>query len=284
VSFSVIHRCPPGGPIPEGAAAWRTCLREVVFVQDVAPAASDDEVVLSNEAAYGLLVEIVSGLRSPLIGETEVQAQFKAFLASLDGSRSRWLQRLGQRVLADAKQVRRRHFQGFGAHSYAELAGAYLTAPRTVIVGTGALAQKVLSTRHADALVDVWGRSADKRPDAACTLRFHLYPGPPAWDRACDEPVAVVIAAPVDDASLDAVLSHYATIAVVVDLRAADQVTPLPASLRVVTLSDLFMHANRGASDAPSRVNAAKADIRALARAYAGREELHPFGWDDLCA
>jgi hypothetical protein len=31
-------------------------------------------------------------------------------------------------------------------------------------------------------------------------------------------------------------------------------------------------------------VAAARTDIAALGRAYADRDELRPFGWDDLCA
>ena len=100
--------------------------------------------MVTDAEAYALLLEIVCGLRSPLVGETEVQAQFKAFLASLDRRRDAPLLRLGQRVLADAKVIRQRHLQGFGAHSYGPLVARHVPEGRRVIlVGTGALAAEV---------------------------------------------------------------------------------------------------------------------------------------------
>jgi glutamyl-tRNA reductase len=79
----------------------------VAFVED-GKALDGDWLIVADADAYALLVEIVSGLRSPLLGETEVQAQFKAFLASLDLPGDAAILRLGQRVLADAKRIRPR--------------------------------------------------------------------------------------------------------------------------------------------------------------------------------
>ena len=67
--------------------------------------------------AYRLLLEILCGLRSPMVGETQVMGQFKAFLASLDREHA-WVNRVGQRLLTDARDVRTRHLQGLGSRSY----------------------------------------------------------------------------------------------------------------------------------------------------------------------
>src|SRR6188768_3102899 len=104
VELRLIHQSPQSGPLPAGAILWRTCLREVAFVGSTH--ATSSPAVLKDVEAYTLLLEIVAGLRSPLIGETEVQAQFKAFLAALDPDRHGHVQRLGQRVLADVKTIR----------------------------------------------------------------------------------------------------------------------------------------------------------------------------------
>jgi hypothetical protein len=77
VELRLIHQSPQSGPLPAGAILWRTCLREVAFVGSTH--APSSPAVLKDVDAYTLLLEIVAGLRSPLIGETEVQAQFKAF-------------------------------------------------------------------------------------------------------------------------------------------------------------------------------------------------------------
>jgi hypothetical protein len=79
-----------------------------------------------------------------------------------------------------------------------------------------------------------------------------------------------------------AVRRCYPAIQEVIDLRAVDQRTPVPG-VRVVTLDALFAGAR--SSTTPLRaLQAAQSEIWRLSQAYFLREELHPFGWDDLCA
>src|SRR5262249_28120143 len=84
--------------------AWRTCLREVVFLDrtDVGPDVAPDVSV--DGQAYGLLLEILCGLRSPMVGETEVMGQFKSFLRTLPDDHAA-IRHFGQRILADAGTV-----------------------------------------------------------------------------------------------------------------------------------------------------------------------------------
>jgi hypothetical protein len=51
-----------------------------------------------------------------------------------------------------------------------------------------------------------------------------------------------------------------------------------------VTLDDLFVEARDASTVSMSRLSAARRDVSDLGQTYARREELHPFGWDDLCA
>ncbi len=52
---------------------------------------------------------------------------------------------------------------------------------------------------------------------------------------------------------------------------------------RLITLEDLFREATNLGPGA-DRIAAARREIRELSRAFAERDELRPFGWDDLCA
>lgn len=278
--LALIHRAPGAAQPPADSTAWRTCLREIHFLSGP----SFEEGALNDADAYALLLEVVCGLRSPLIGETEVQAQFKQFLESNDARGQRWIRSLGQRVLGDAKRIRHKHLQGFGAHSYGRLAAAHLAGRRIAVLGTGALAAQVILSAAPDALVDAWGRTDDRvLPSRPAGVTFSLI-ADAGNTPARTEPTTVVVAAPVTAEHLASVMAVYASVVNVVDLRAADQQTPIAVSVPVIVLADLLAGAAASDQAGAPRLRDARADIRNLAQAFAGREELRPFGWDDVCA
>jgi glutamyl-tRNA reductase len=278
VRLTLIHQLPGASPLPAGARLWRTCLRDVVFITEPADTGTACGV-LEDADAYALLVEVVCGLRSPLAGETEVQAQFKAFLAALDPVADRELRRLGERVLADAKRVRHAYLQGVAVHAYGPLVADVVPAGRhVVLVGTGALATAVrehLGDRHG---IHQWGRRpAEGRPGYAQL-------GGAAADTLRSADLAtLVVAAAVLQPDLALVLRAYPRIVEVVDLRAGHERTPLATDARTITLDDLFDRARLPAG-AARRIADARREILNLGRAFGRREELHPFGWDDVCA
>ncbi len=283
--LAVLHQTPGAAPPPRDGVLWRTCLRDVIFLdpRHVPPQA------LIDGAAYAVLVEIVCGLRSPLIGETEVQAQFKTFLSSLDGQTHRPLLTLGQRILADAKLIRHRYLQGFGAHSYAGLVGRHVPAgARVVLVGTGALATEIAAKMGGHHAIDQWGRH-EPAPrgglaPAPMPVRFRLFTAAASDVTHSTDPAVLVIAAPAPSAHLTRIAAGYPGLVAIVDLRPADDRTPLAARVPTTTLDDLFAEVGADMAPAAGRVAAARADIAALGRAYDARDELRPFGWDDLCA
>jgi glutamyl-tRNA reductase len=264
VRLALIHRTPGAAPPPADSTAWRTCLREIHFLPG--HRIPFETGVLTDADAYALLLEVVCGLRSPLIGETEVQAQFKEFLASAAAHDNRWLKRLGQRVLGDAKRIRHKHLQGFGAHSYGRLTARHLIGTRVAVVGTGALAAEVVQAAPVEALVDVWGRSSERvLPSRPSGLTFSLLADAGTQD-------------------LERVLSCYGNVQNIVDLRSSDQYTAVCTPAPVTLLGDLLSDAARSNVGGAPRVRAAKTDIRDLATAFADREQFRPFGWDDVCA
>lgn len=275
----VIHQAPGTAPIPAGARTWRTCLREVAFLRDE-PEISSCPATLVDADAYTLLLEIVSGLRSPLVGETEVQAQFKTFLASLDPSADADLRRVGQRLLADVKSIRRRHFQGLGTREYGALVASRVPAGRRVVlVGTGALAAEVLEHLPRAPRVDRWGRTPQPGRDD-----YYLLDTASSRPVCADDAVTVIVAAPVSASDLRSLLACYPRAVDAIDLRAADQRTPIGGGLRVLTLDDIFRQVQPMTWAATRRLADARREILSLGHAFKQREELRPFGWDDLCA
>lgn len=279
--LALIHRA-PGSPAPADSTAWRTCLREIHFLSGHRTSADAD--VLTDAEAYALLLEVVCGLRSPLLGETEVQAQFKQFLAAQAASGDRWIARLGQRVLGDAKRIRHKHLQGFGAHSYGRLTARHLTGGRVAVVGTGALAAQVVLSVPDHMNVDVWGRSTDRiLPTRSGSLEFSLIRSATAV-RTRQDATTFVVAAPVGGQDLDIVMSRYSAVRFLIDLRSSDQQTSISVKCPVLRLADLLTQATEAEAAGAPRIWAARAEIGALALDFAGREEFRPFGWDDVCA
>lgn len=281
--LALIHQLPGSAPAPAEATTWRTCLREIHFLPE---SEADSDGALADADAYALLLEVVCGLRSPIIGETEVQAQFKQFLAT-DAQADPGLVRLGQRVLGDAKHIRHKFLQGFGAHSYGRLAAGYLTGERLAVIGTGALAAQVIHAAPAEMRVDVWGRSSERvlptRPEG---LTFSLL-ADARPDLGRPGATSLVVAAPVGSDDLDKVTSVYRDLRAVVDVRSLDQQTPIHSEdgeLTIVTLADILGRASQSEQGGAPRVRAARTEVRSLATQFASYEQLRPLGWDDVCA
>jgi len=276
VSLVLFHQPAGLAPLPSGVPVWRTCLREVAFVGD--SGAIPETALLKDGAAYALLVEIVCGLHSPIVGETEVQAQFKQFLASLETSRHGHLASMGQRVLADVKAIRHKYLQGVGAHSYGALAvSAIPAAHRIVLVGDGALAREVKQTVAHGRAIDQWTR----RPTTSG--HTHLLPSAGSSGTICADEATLVVAAPAPTCDLLPLCVSYPALRGVVDLRSASQRSDWPSHLTVVSLDDVFAAAER-ASASLRQIAEAREAIAELARAYRPRDLVRPLGWEDVCA
>lgn len=287
MSFSILHRRADGsGALPAGGAdrqpVWSTCLREIVFheapVADAGHASHAGGQTLADADAYAFLLETICGLHSPMVGETQVLGQFRAFLGSLSPADASWLGAVGRQLTADARVIRERHLRGLGSRSYGSAVRRHLGGIDVVaLIGAGALAGELLPYLSEGRRVDQWTRALLAAPE-----------GVPA----CDGPAAVVVAAPVDAGAVTAAAGRYRCVARVIDLRGADGRDDLrPADARgaiggadIVTLDDLFAEVSAASHAAAGRLEQARQDIRDMAAAFQYRQLLRPLGWDDLCA
>lgn len=283
--LAIIHAAPGETAVRAGAPVWRTCLREVRFL-DAARSVERNAsagVELADADAYRLLLEILCGLQSPMLGETQVMGQFKAFLSSLDSDQL-WLNRLGQRLLTDARAIRTRHLQGLGSRSYGSAVRRHLAGcTHAALIGTGKLAQEVLPFLADDGRrVEQWGR----REDAAASGENITYRTLDAVDQAPLSTAAtvLVIAAPASSDLVNRVIRRSPALTRVIDLRGELDHGPLDTRVRVVTLQELLAQMTAANGFAARHVEAARADITSCSRKYEMRDELRPFGWDDLCA
>lgn len=162
----------PGGRLsPAAKAGWQasgvfldTCLRQLAFgVLPCHLAAADPAGELTTgPAAYRLLLEVASGLRSAVPGETNVFGQFRqaALQASALVAPAHWqrLEPLVQAVQEDTRSLRNNHLLGLAGGSYGSLVRALLAPARdarVLFVGTGTLTRSMLPLFRAFA-VGVW--------------------------------------------------------------------------------------------------------------------------------
>jgi hypothetical protein len=148
-----------------------------------------------------------------------------------------------------------------------------------VLVGTGALAAEVMAHLHCAHHVDRWGRRPQPGWDD-----YYLLEGAPSRPVSSNDPVTLIVAAPLPAAALQPLFVCYPRAIDVIDLRAADQRTAFDAGLRVLTLDDIFLQVQPTTLAATRRIADAKREILSRGHAFRQREELRPFGWDDLCA
>ena len=282
MTLAIINREPHGGPIPPGVAVWRTCLREVLFADEAGLLSDAGGRPMLDEEAYRLLLEILCGLQSPMIGETQVVAQFKSFLGQLSREHA-WIGRVGQRLLADARQVRVAHLGNLGARSYGVAVSDCVGGAATVaLIGTGKLAADIIPFlvdrgRH----VQQWGRApaVPTRP-GVCYRPLEALDAFPVTEASA----ALVVAAPAPASAIARVAAAYHDLVRVIDLRAEAETDPVRLPIATMTLRDLFASMDGADRGVLEKVDAARAEIVERSRRYGSREEIRPFGWEDVCA
>lgn len=147
-----------------------TCLRQLLLGVGPRPAPAGTyrpEIYASGEA-WQLMLEIITGLRSAVPGETNVLGQFRRAWrdasAFLPADRRAALTPVVDGLLADARAIRGEHLQGVGGSSYGSLVRRLLApaaGTRVLFVGTGELARSMIPLfRHCR--VGIWNhRAAD---------------------------------------------------------------------------------------------------------------------------
>ncbi len=145
-------------PVPtmsRGSLRLDTCLREVAI--ELVPeggsivSAFDDAEIQTGVNAYQLLLEIATGLRSAIPGETNVFGQFRrawqAFLSDGQPAAVAGLTPVIHRLFNDTKAVRKNWLEGVGGTSYGSLVRRLIEPrrqDRVLFVGAGELMQSML--------------------------------------------------------------------------------------------------------------------------------------------
>lgn len=152
-----------------------TCLRQLAFGLAPRPAlpAGDRAELHTGPAAYRLLLEVASGLKSAVPGETNVSGQFRRAAADAATALAppHWqaLEPLLEALLVDTRSLRAKHLQGLAGSSYGSLVRALMKPrpdARVLFIGTGELARSMLPLFSAFA-VATWNHRPSDKSDAA---------------------------------------------------------------------------------------------------------------------
>ena len=143
--------------LPPTAAARafvvETCQRRLVIAADGSPGriALMPPEAYSGVTAYQFMLEVTTGLKSAVPGETNVFGQFKrAWESRRRGADSREVEALAPviaRAISDTRAIRHEHLRNIGGASYGPLVRRLLrpeALDRILIVGAGELARSLL--------------------------------------------------------------------------------------------------------------------------------------------
>lgn len=282
-------------PVAINGLEWQTCLRRIVLLPKseslaltiILPESSE---TYEGRAAYNFLLEVICGLRSPLVGETAVMGQFKEFCASAEFPSNEWghfLRRMTSDLLVDAKRIRSRHLEGLGSQSYGGMVRQHLKGVQSVVVlGAGQLAEEILPWIVGKTDVTVCARSLERAKPLTerhpqIRLTDFTFAAPVYENRE----TAIIIAAPISASDVEKWIALQTTPFVkVLDLRGKAETDPLNYLLPVVRLSEMFAALKNERPKLAARVAAARDDIAKAAQRLIEQAQIRPFGWEDLCA
>ncbi|HAZ12688.1 MAG: hypothetical protein A2X86_11175 [Bdellovibrionales bacterium GWA2_49_15] len=129
--------------------------------------------VYHGSEAYTYLLEVITGLKSRLLGESEVAGQFKKAYDSYKSSATfnSVCGQILEKLMKDGKEIKTKHLQSIGQYSYAGLAKRVLqnhsVSGQILIVGTGQLAQDTAKLLRKLYDLSFTGRNPEKL-DAIC--------------------------------------------------------------------------------------------------------------------
>lgn len=263
---------------------WKTCLRQIAFIPagTTIPFEEGDEIYTGPEA-FAFLLEIICGLRSPIVGETQIFGQFKDFVGeALETQTALTLQlrSLFQSLIQTAKSLRAEHLVGLGSQGYGSLVRKLSKNDQAVsLIGSGQLVEEILPWLAKEKSLQVICRTPDKAQrlyEKYPTLKIE------SLKDAGEVHSCLVVAAPLKDEELLHWLKSY-KVQKILDLRGELESPELFAAYQFIGLKDVFKNIEENKKDLSQRVVTLKELVQRRAQEYFERSLHRPYGWEDLC-
>lgn len=271
---------------------WETCRRKIYFYLDETGFVADSRGFKQGLEAESFLIEVLCGLHSPVVGETEILGQFRQF-ASLNAQHA-WVQKFQPRMqtwFSLIKEIREKYLCKFGSQSY----GGYLRRlfynhTQVQIVGAGSLVDDMLpwlKTKN----VQVFARNLEKSQAQVLKHLPQYIQGKGSLSlhplmAALPSAEALVIAAPLSHEQVkDLIEKSEGQWKFVVDLRRDSKLfnERYPQIETWITLEDVMEFFSQQKDLLSSRQQQAQAAVDQWRLAQMDKVTLRPFGWEDLC-
>jgi len=274
---------------------WSTCLRQIAFLHSddyshIEKNLLDTDEIYRSDLAFRFLLEVVCGLKSPLIAETEVQGQFKIFLQETSKTHQQFwgiFSGFFQNILSASKHVRTEHLKDLGSQSYGSLIRRRLKADDSVtILGAGQLAEQILPWLKSVQSIYLNART----PVRAEILKSgYVQVQVKAWNEVLQSDVIVVAASITNHELIKNLKTKTLPTAKLIDLRgeASLNMNELK-SLQIEaknyeSLSQLMKEIDNDQAKIFEQVSQAKISIQKCTEAFINKVILRPGGWEDLC-
>ncbi len=268
-----------------GLLHWKTCMRTLyigdVRIYDVSSALySEHYEIYIGYDAYKLLLEIVSGIRSRLLGETEILAQFKEVLKNEvlpKNSLGDYLKKLRDQIIEDSRKIRSGHLRHLGDQSYGGLANRYLKSTKEVVLfGTGNLAIKVLPwLLEKNRKVTVVGRNLEKLKEISSKFPVQIQ----NINEFIPAGQAIVIAAPI---SLKNIIPSLKENTIVVDFREDDKNDKFNESLNYISFESMLNSLKAQEERNKELRKKLEVVVSEIAEERENESQNFIYGWEDI--
>lgn len=276
--FILVHRKQNGNPLVLNVPTWTTCLRQIAFLknwelEDSKNSLEKTDEVFEGYQALQFLIQVVCGLQSTLIGETEVHGQFKKFISDHTE-----LKNLGEAVLVVAKKIRTDHLSDLGSQSYGSYIRKKIANGNSVsLIGAGMLVQEILPWLKKIERVDLHVRNLDKASELKKLFPFIQI-------KSLEDKIVspyVVVAAHIENSLVkDLIPTNLKS---VFDLRGGQVLELQNQKLSYESLPVIMEQIQRTQVILRSKLLAAEKDITLASDVILKKLWLRPGGWEDLC-
>ncbi len=288
----LIHRQIPTAFVADsGWMLWQTCLRKIAFGGAEAMGSIQIETgdqILSGTDAYQFCLEVICGLHSPLVGETEVFGQFKNASEAWDLPETpigNVIRRFVRSLTEDAKRIRSNFLADLGSQSYGSLLRRELRETREMtIIGGGHLTTEILPWLCKDHN-DVKVRVRDLQKTQELQKKFPQAQFANLKDKSGCLKGALILSAPVSASWVTSWINADSSLKLIVDLRGDSGNDPIEfGQTTVIALDEVMSRISQNQEIIARRRDEALKAVSEAAHTRLRAVENRPFGWDDVCA